>query len=265
MGPSAGRRGPPGGHRQRLLGGAAAGAGPRRPRGDDRQRCDAGLVPAAPGTGSGFLARLPVPGRDAVLAAAVRRSWDPGELLVRDGEDATALLVVTHGHAVVRLLLPSGSQVTLAVLGRGDIIGEVGLLNRERERTADVVALDPVEALVLRRAEFDRIRRSTPEVDDFVMQLMARRIDRLSHRVAEAHHLPVHRRVARRLHEVGLLYGTGEESVRVPLTQEDLAGLAGTTRPTVNAALRRLELADVVRLGRGGVQILDMGALRRQC
>ncbi|SDU91992.1 cAMP-binding domain of CRP or a regulatory subunit of cAMP-dependent protein kinases [Microlunatus sagamiharensis] len=220
----------------------------------------------APGTGpGGFLARLPVPGRDAVLAAAVRRSWDPGELLVRDGEDATALLVVTQGHAVVRLLLPSGSQVTLAVLGAGDIVGEVGLLNRDHERTADVIALDAVEALVLRRPAFDRIRRSTPEVDDFVMQLMARRIDRLSHRVAEAHHLPAPRRVARRLHEVGRLYGTDEVSVRVPLTQEDLAGLAGAARPTVNAALRRLEQDGVVRLGRGGVEILDQRELRRRC
>lgn len=212
-----------------------------------------------------LLSRLPVPGREAVLAAAVRRSWAPGELLVRDGEDATALLVVVSGHAVVRLGLPSGSHVTLSVLGPGDILGEVGLLHRDRERTADVVSLDPVEALVLHRAAFDGIRRRTPEVDDFVMQLMARRIDLLSHRVAEAHHLPAHRRVARRLHEVGRLYEAGEGPVRVPLTQEDLAGLAGATRPTVNAALRRLEQDDVVRLRRGGVDILDVRALRRRC
>ncbi|RYZ29523.1 MAG: helix-turn-helix domain-containing protein, partial [Propionibacteriaceae bacterium] len=67
------------------------------------------------------------------------------------------------------------------------------------------------------------------------------------------------------VHEVGRLYSTGEESVRVPLTQEDLAGLAGATRPTVNAALRRLEQDDVVRLRRGGVEILDVRALRQRC
>ena len=49
-------------------------------------------------------------------------------------------------------------------------------------------------ALVLTRAELDRVRRSAPEVDDCVMELMARRIDRLSHRVAEAHHAPVQQR-----------------------------------------------------------------------
>ena len=219
---------------------------------------------ASPGAGpaeAGFLARLPRPGREAVLAAGVRRRWAPGELLVGDGDDATALLLVVEGHVVVRLNVESGARVTLAVLGPGDILGEVGLLTQDQERTADVVALDRVEALVLHRAAFERIRRSTREVDDFVMQLMARRIDRLSHRVAEAHHLPVAQRVARRLHEVALLYGSGAR-VRVPLTQEDLADLAGAARPTVNVVLRRLESQGVLRQGRGGVEV-DVDALRR--
>lgn len=215
--------------------------------------------------GGGALGGLPAAGRDAVLAAATERGWTRDELLVRDGDDAASLMIITAGHAVARLATAAGDQVTLSVLGPGDVIGEVGLLIRSGERTADVVALEPVAALVLRRPDFDRIRRTRPEVDDFVMELMARRIDRLSHRVAEAHHVPVPQRVARRLHEVGRLYVADDRPVRIPLTQEDIAGLAGATRPTVNAVLRQLERDGVVRLGRARLELVDIPELRRRC
>ena len=213
----------------------------------------------------GLLAHLPAPGRDAFLANATSRTWARGELAIRDGDDAATLMLVTSGHLLVRLLTPAGEQVALSVVGPGDVLGEVGLVSRRRERTADAVALDAVTALVLPRAEFDRVRRHAPEVDDFVMELMARRIDRLSHRVAEAHHAPVLQRVARRLQEVSRTYLNGSGTVRIPLTQQDIAGLAGATRPTVNAALRQLERDGIIRLGRGRVELLDLPGLRRCC
>ena len=45
------------------------------------------------------------------------------------------------------------------------------------------------------------------------------------------------------------------------LTQEDLAGLAGTTRPTVNAILRRLADGGLVSLGRGRIEVPDLPRL----
>ncbi|HEY0239769.1 MAG TPA: Crp/Fnr family transcriptional regulator [Friedmanniella sp.] len=210
------------------------------------------------------LARLPERGREAVLAVAVPRTWARGTLLTRDGEDAHSLLVLTSGHVLVRISTEAGDRVALGVQGPGDVLGEVGLLNPRRERTADAEALDTVTGLTLRREDFDRVRRENPVVDDFVMELMARRIDRLSHRLAEAFHVPVGTRVARRLYEVGRLYADAHV-VRVPLTQEDVAGLAGTTRPTANAALRALEQDGLVRLGRGQVELLDLTGLRARC
>ena len=49
----------------------------------------------------------------------------------------------------------------------------------------------------------------------------------------------------------------------VPLTQEDLAGLAGTTRPTVNEMPRRMEGLGAVALARGRVEVLDVAAVTR--
>ncbi len=199
------------------------------------------------------------------MALAQPRTWVRGSLLTRDGEDALSLLVLTRGHVLVRISTELGDRVALAVLGPGDVLGEVGLLSSRRARTADVEALETVSALALHHEDFDRVRRQNPVVDDFVMELMAQRIDRLSHRVAEAYHVPVQQRVARRLHEVGRLYAVGPGPVQVPLTQQDIAGLAGATRPTVNAVLRSLERDGVIRLARGRTELLDLAELRRHC
>jgi CRP/FNR family transcriptional regulator, cyclic AMP receptor protein len=49
----------------------------------------------------------------------------------------------------------------------------------------------------------------------------------------------------------------------IPLTQEDLATMAGTTRPTVNRILREVEMAGVIRLSRARVEIVDQAGLAR--
>ncbi|MCY7374124.1 MAG: helix-turn-helix domain-containing protein [Spirochaetaceae bacterium] len=48
------------------------------------------------------------------------------------------------------------------------------------------------------------------------------------------------------------------------MTQEDLATMAGTSRPTVNRVLRGMEDAGVLRLGRGRIEVLDVAALRQR-
>jgi len=50
----------------------------------------------------------------------------------------------------------------------------------------------------------------------------------------------------------------------IPLTQEDIAQLAGTTRPTANRVIRAAEAAGMVRLGRGKVEIVDADGLRKR-
>jgi len=68
--------------------------------------------------------------------------------------------------------------------------------------------------------------------------------------------------VLRRLLELVSVYG-GREPTVVPLTQEDLAGLAGTSRATVNRVLREEEKRGALALGRGRTTILDPEALAR--
>jgi CRP-like cAMP-binding protein len=212
-----------------------------------------------------FLEVLPEIGRDQVLGVARRRTYARQDVVVRQGDQASSLYLVESGSLAVRLMTPVGDAVLLTVMGAGDVFGEVGLLMDRQERTATIEAIDDVVAHVLRREDFDRLRRRHPEVNDFLLVLLARRTDRLSRLVAEAHYLPVDKRVARRLLETGRHFSRGVLPVVVPLTQDDLAQMAGTTRPTTNQALKKLEADGVIRLARGRVEILGVAALRERC
>jgi CRP-like cAMP-binding protein len=207
---------------------------------------------------------LPEPGRDLILSMSRRRTYEPGDVLVRQGDEATSLYLVESGRVAVRFATPMGDVVTLAVMGTGAVFGELGIIIPRRERTATVTAIDRVTAHTVRQEDFSRLRRDHRAVDEFLMLAMARQIDRLSRLVAEVLYVPVDRRVARRLFEVARVFADGGRPIVLPLTQEDLAHLAGTTRPTVNQALKKFERLGVVEVARGQVRVLDLPELRNR-
>ena len=86
----------------------------------------------------------------------------------------------------------------------------------------------------------------------------------MSELITELLYLPAEIRVLRRLLAVAEFWGGARPGVVVPFTQEDLAGLAGTTRPTANRVLRHAEAADLVRLSRGRIELVDPAGLAVQ-
>jgi CRP/FNR family cyclic AMP-dependent transcriptional regulator len=210
----------------------------------------------------GPVSTLPPAASEALAKAGRPRHYGRGEVVCHEGDPGDVVHLIQSGRVAARLSTSRGESVTLSVMGPGEVFGEMALFNERDERTATIVALEAVETLTLRKEAFHDLRHDHPEVSDMFLRLLARRAERLSGLVAEAHFVPVDRRVARRLYEVGRLYLGDGVPVVVPLTQDDVAGLAGTTRPTANQALRRLEELGLVRLARGRVEILDPPGLR---
>jgi CRP/FNR family transcriptional regulator, cyclic AMP receptor protein len=217
-----------------------------------------------------LLSGLPEADAQRVIESARRHHFDKGEVLVHEGDPGTSLYLLEEGRVAVRVATSGGEVATLAVVSAGEAFGEMALLRRSATRTASVVALEKVTALTLERDTFVRLCNEYPKVERLLVALLAGRVERLSNHLVEALYLPADKRVLRRLLELCRVYGsngTGGTSgtsgggVIVPLTQEDLAGLAGTTRPTVNLVLRALQEAGVLALSRGRVEVLDQRAL----
>jgi CRP-like cAMP-binding protein len=145
-----------------------------------------------------------------------------------------------------------GEQATIAVRGPGESFGEMALVGRPARRSATVEALEDGETFCVRDTEFDRLRRDHPEVSELIIGFLANEVRMLNERLLEALYLPVEQRVLRRLNELASLYAhADDDQVEVPLTQEELAGLAGSTRATVNTVLRDAQRRGLVELARG--------------
>lgn len=204
-----------------------------------------------------------------VLAAARRRRFSRGEVIFHDGDLADTLHLIASGRVAVRVTTPLGDTATMAMFGPGDVLGEMALLTAPGTsspgvRTATVIAIEASETLVIHQDVFAALRREHPSVTDVLVRILAERVRDLTVNLVEALYVPADKRVLRRLLTISALYAHGEGEVVVPLTQEDLAGLAGTTRPTVNRVLREEEKRGSLRLGRGKVEILDRGAIEKR-
>lgn len=212
-----------------------------------------------------LLAPLPADARDAVVAAARRRTFRKGEVVFHEGDPADALHLVTAGHLAVQVATPDGERATLNVVGPGAHVGELALLpsNRPHQRSATVLALGPAETRVLSGAAFHAARERFPAVNQILVDLLAERVRELSGRLLETMYVGLDRRVYRCLLRLGEVYG-GPAPVVVPMTQDQLSDLVGGTRPSVNQVLQRLQERGVIELGRGRVTLLDPATLTRK-
>ena len=129
---------------------------------------------------------------------------------------------------------------------------------------APVVALEPVETQTLSGDQFGTLRREHPEVDRFLIEVLSAQVRRLSGRLQEALFVPAETRVLRRLVELGDSYGGDGPTVVIPLTQDDIASLAGTSRPTANRVLKAAEDDGILSVRRSRIEVLDPGALDRR-
>lgn len=193
----------------------------------------------------------------------VRREWRGGDTIVFQGDPSTCIYFIESGHVAVTVGTASGDSVTVTVLGIGDSFGELALLTTNRVRTSGVVALTKTTTLVLAERDFLELRETHPSVDRALVDALARRVVDLGEHLTQAVFETVDRRCARRVLELAERFGgEGASSATIPLTQDDIAGLTGATRPTVNQILGKLSSQGLIRVSRGRIEVPHIAALR---
>ncbi|HUF02176.1 MAG TPA: Crp/Fnr family transcriptional regulator [Gaiellaceae bacterium] len=208
-----------------------------------------------------LLVDLPVDDVRTLLSVARRRTFARGEVVFHRDDPADSLHLVVRGRFGARVLTPLGDAVLLEVLGPGQSFGELALLLPDARRSATVEALEAGETRSVFRDDFSALQREHPGVKDVLLRLLAEQLRRSTDRVVEAHYVDAETRVRRHLVALATTYEDGV----VPLTQEDIAALAGTSRATVNRVLREEARLGAVALARGRTTILDLDDLERRC
>jgi CRP-like cAMP-binding protein len=207
---------------------------------------------------------LPEPELRRLVAIGKRRRFARGEVVFHRHDPADTLHLIVQGRFVARVETSVGDTVTVSVHGPGEAFGELALLELEQLRAATVSAVEAGETYSVHRDDFTRLRNDYPTVNEVLVRLLAARVRRMSDLYVEALFTDAETRILRRLHELAALYGRGAAGTVVPLSQQEIAGLAATSRATVNRVLRAEAGRGTVSLNRGQTTIVDPAALARR-
>jgi CRP/FNR family cyclic AMP-dependent transcriptional regulator len=191
--------------------------------------------------------------RDRAALVKYRR----GDLIFAKDEPATQLFVVLSGRVAITASARDDRESVISVLGAGALFGEMPLFDNGG-RSATARSLTTVQAISLHFDDVRAVLEERPELLWTVVEILARRLRATDEALADSVFLDVTGRTAKRLLELA----GGEDDFRMPLTQEELAGMVGASRERVNKAI-----ATFVRLGwleisgRGQYRILDRDEL----
>jgi CRP/FNR family transcriptional regulator, cyclic AMP receptor protein len=216
-----------------------------------------------------LLGRVPVfaalDGEDLerIAALAVPRSFEPGQVVFREGDESDTCYVVRSGGARAVREHPDGRTITLASFGPGDIFGELAMFEDER-RSATVEAVQATEVVAVLGPDMRRLIVEHPEIALRLVVALGRRLRDTNERLARQSFQTVQSRVAvvlRDLVDRAVAAGAAPREVLVTATQADLAKLAGSSRESASRFLAVLERAGVISQGRGRLIVHDPAAL----
>lgn len=227
-----------------------------------RMRLDAATKRAALGRSPLFRALDPAES-DKMVSRATLRRVQRGSAIVRRGDLGMGLVVVLEGRVRISVTSETGKEVTLAVLGPHEVLGEISMLDG-KECSADATALEDCVLLTLERERFIRLLRSNVDLSQRLMQVLCGRLRGSNAMLEDMTSLDLPSRLAKLLLRLGRDCGSRTENgtrIGLRLSQTDLATLIGASREKVNRQLRRWEAEGVLRKERGRLVISRPDAL----
>ena len=197
-------------------------------------------------------------------ALVQRRRYAAGEVIFHEGDAGTALYIIENGEVKIVLGSAEGKEVVLRLFGRSDFFGELALLDGE-PRSANAVAREACNLLLLRRADFLQFLVDEPQVAVNLLAVLSSRLRWTDQIVHDTEFLPVRARLVRVLLILAQTRGqAGPRGVVITshLTQTDLANMVGATRESINKWLRFYERQGLVHHHRGRLILMDLRRLR---
>jgi CRP/FNR family cyclic AMP-dependent transcriptional regulator len=207
-------------------------------------------------SGVKLLAGLTPEARSRLARIAHSKRYDVGRPLFHQGDPGEGMLIVLDGLVRIHLADAKGREVTLALAGPGEPIGEIALIDGG-PRSADATAMTPVSALLIPHDEAVKLIDSDLATAAALLRTMAARLRRLTDQVEAVSLQPLPQRLAGAL----LRLSAADPSGLVRLTQGQIAALVAASRPKVNAALTEFRNRGQIESVRAGLRLLDKVSL----
>ncbi|MEB3316696.1 MAG: Crp/Fnr family transcriptional regulator [Cyanobacteriota bacterium] len=186
--------------------------------------------------------------------------------VILEKEESQGLFVLRSGLLKVRCMGLNGEESVLALLGPGEVCGEMASLSPMGVRSADVISLTPCSLVLLRATPFTSLLRSDPRLALALAQLQAQRLCDL-HRRFRLSSADAPTRMLATLADLAQKTAPGASAMAPipPLPHRELASLSGLARETASRILSHLRKCGVlVETSDGGLQLMDLQPLRRR-
>lgn len=202
--------------------------------------------------------------RARILGTGVRRSFGANELLHREGDPSTHVLILTSGWVRVSTSSRDGREILLALRGPGDVLGELAALHGW-PRSASVSTVEPATVVQFTGPQFVSAVNLDRDFSMAVIRTTAVRLRDAEGARVDSATLDVGKRVASWLLRLTIAHGERAADgirIRMPLSQEDIANRVGASRRAVARSLALLRERGIVRTARRSIIVIDPGVLR---
>jgi len=217
-----------------------------------------------------FLKRVPIFARVSgkelgdIARIAQQKKFKKGEYIFYEGEEGECLYIILSGMVKVFKSATGGRVKTLAILEKGDFLGEMSILDKEiRSATAEL--LDDTEVLVLNKRNFEKYLKRNAEMTMKILKTLCSRLrvaDRDIHALAFQNVLG---RVAITLinlahrHGVKTYKGT---KIDMKITHQELADMVGTAREMVSRTLLSFKKNKCIDIDGSVITVTNMKTLK---
>ena len=203
----------------------------------------------------------------AVLNGLMRRQELPaGARIMASDTPGDSAYVIRHGAVKVHVEQEDGRDVIVAILGPGEIVGEMSVIDRET-RSGSVVTLEDSVLFWMDREAFQTCLRTMPRLTLNLTEILSRRLRIANERIKALATLDVYGRISHHLLVLAREYGEevdGGTLIPIRLTQGDLASLVGASRVRANQALVQLTRRGAISTdARHHITVLNMDLLER--
>jgi CRP/FNR family cyclic AMP-dependent transcriptional regulator len=202
---------------------------------------------------------------EPLLADFRLRRFATDSYIFREGDPGDLLHLVARGEVKISRTTEAGGEVVFAVLGAGDVFGEMAALQENALRSADAQALAETECFVLHRHALVAFLKANPAIMWRVVTVLSDYIRRKDEAFSDLAFNDIPGRVARKLLELAAARGERVGAgAQIAVSQKTLAGLVGASRENVNRALSRFASLGAISLDRGRITLLRPEELRRR-
>ena len=212
-----------------------------------------------------LFASLPEPQQENLVNLLRRVTLRKGEVLFRQGDEGVSLYLILQGR--IRISLSRQLDVvTLAILGQGEFLGEMALLDG-LPRSADATALEDSYLYALNRKDFLSFLVNNEKAVHAVLASLSIRLRKTDTLLAEMCFLNLSLRLVQKLVEFAEQQpsdGANPNGCTLKVSQQELGNALGVSRESINKELKRLRDRGLLSTSRNCIHIHDLASLKKR-